>query len=143
MRSALVPLIMVGLLAGVLCCGPAVAQTGSPTALTPKSPLYYLGQAVLSLVVVVALIYAIYFGLRRLSTAGLPSREGRQLKLLESQHLGGGRWVYMIEVAGRVLIVGGGSDGLRTLAEMSADEYQSHLDDTVVEGTSGGDASDD
>ncbi len=88
-----------------------------------RDSLYYLLQALGSLVVVVALIYAVYFGLRRLSHGGLPHR-GQGIQVLESQHLGGGRWVYVIEVAGRVLVVGAGSEGLRTLAELSRDEYQ-------------------
>ena len=91
-------------------------------------PTYYLLRALLSLALVVALIYAIYFGLRRLSTHRLSgtSDDQLQLRLLHSRHLGGGRWIYAIRVADRVLIVGGGTEGLRTLAEMSADQYSQH-----------------
>jgi len=85
--------------------------------------LYYLLQAGISLAVVVGLIYAIYFGLRRLSQAA-PTHKGDRLRVVESRHLGGGRWVYILEVADRILIVGGGNEGLRTLAELPRDEYE-------------------
>ncbi len=90
------------------------------------SPTYYLLRALLSLALVVALIYAIYFGLRRLSPQRMTGTSDDQLQLLHSRHLGGGRWIYAIRVADRVLIVGGGTEGLRTLAEMSADQYSQH-----------------
>jgi len=86
------------------------------------SSLYYLLQAGISLAIVVGLIYAIYFGLRRLSQA-TPTHKGDRLRVVESRHLGGGRWVYILEVADRILIVGGGSEGLRTLSELPADEF--------------------
>ena len=85
--------------------------------------LYYLLRALVSLAVIVALIYAIYFGLRRLSYTGVGQR-GEGLRVLESLHLGGGRWVHILEVAGRILVVGSGADGLRTLAELSPGEYE-------------------
>jgi len=92
-----------------------------------SGPLYYLLQACVSLAVVVGLIYLIYFGLRRLSQAA-PTHKGDRLRVVESRHLGGGCWVYILEVADRILIVGGGSEGLSKLAEFSADEFdQSQL----------------
>ena len=100
--------------------------------------LFYLLQALGSLVVVVALIYAVYFGLRRLSHTALP-RRGQGIHVLESQHLGGGRWVYVIEVAGRVLVVGAGNEGLRTLAELAAEEYEKCRSEADVREASGND----
>ena len=97
--------------------------------------LYYLLQAGVSLAVVVGLIYAIYFGLRRLSQAA-PTHKGDRLRVVESRHLGGGRWVYILEVADRILIVGGGNEGLRTLAELPADEFdQGQLSPDEEEGS--------
>jgi len=87
------------------------------------SSLYYLLQAGISLAVVIGLIYLIYFGLRRLSQAS-PTHKGDRLRVVESRHLGGGRWVYILEVADRILIVGGGNEGLRKLAELPRDEYE-------------------
>jgi len=86
------------------------------------SSLYYLLQAGISLAAVVGLIYAIYFGLRRLSQVA-PIHKSDRLRVVESRHLGGGRWVYILEVADRILIVGGGNEGLRTIAELPADEF--------------------
>ena len=87
------------------------------------SSLYYLLQAGISLAAVIGLIYLIYFGLRRLSQAA-PTHKGDRLRVVESRHLGGGRWVYVLEVADRILIVGGSNEGLRTLAELPRDEYE-------------------
>jgi flagellar biogenesis protein FliO len=121
MRSRLCVVGFVGLvlLSG---CALAFAQNSQPSA-EGHSSLYYLLQAAVSLAIVVGLIYAIYFGLRRLSQAG-PTHKGDRLHVVESRHLGGGRWVYILEVANRILIVGGGSEGLRKLAELSADEFE-------------------
>ncbi len=86
------------------------------------SSLYCLLQAGVSLAVVIGLIYLIYFGLRRLSQVA-PTHKGDRLRVVESRHLGGGRWVYILEVADRILIVGGSNEGLRTLAEFPAVEF--------------------
>ncbi len=121
MRFALRPLVLLWSCM-VLWCIPVFAQEGAVTSAGHGS-LYYLLRALVSLGVVVALIYAIYFGLRRLSYTGLP-RGRTGLRVLESLHLGGGRWVYVVEVADRILVVGSGADGLRTLAELSLGEYE-------------------
>ena len=100
------------------------APAQSSPASSSTSPAYYLLKALISLGLVVALIYAIYFGLRRLSYSGMRQSSDEQLQVLHSRHLGGGRWIYAVRVADRVLIVGGGTEGLRTLAEIPADQYQ-------------------
>jgi len=108
------------LLVGVVSAS-AQPESASASA-TGHSSLYYLLQAGLSLAVVVGLIYAIYFGLRRLSQVAPTNKSGR-LHVLESRHLGGGRWVYILKVADRILIVGGSSEGLRTLSELPVNEF--------------------
>ena len=119
------------LLVGLVCAS-AQPEQGSADGL---GSLYYLLQAGISLGVVVGLIYAIYFGLRRLSRAA-PTHRGDRLRVVESRHLGGGRWVYILEVADRILIVGGGNEGLRTLAELPADELdESQLSPDEEEGS--------
>ncbi len=121
MRTLLKAVSSAGLLLLVgFGCASAQPEQGSAAG---HSSLYYLLQAGISLAVVVGLIYAIYFGLRRLSQAA-PTHKGDRLRVVESRHLGGGRWVYILEVADRILIVGGGNEGLRTLAELPRDEYE-------------------
>jgi flagellar biogenesis protein FliO len=124
----------------VLMAPAALAQDTSPT-YQPHSPVYYLLQAGLSLAIVIGLIYAVHFGLRRVSSAGLPRRLG-QVQVRESRHLGGGRWIYVIEVAGRILVIGGGSDGMRTLAEMPAERYHAHESGAGEPGEMGNEAGD-
>jgi len=101
------------LLVGVVSAS-AQPESASASA-TGHSSLYYLLQAGLSLAVVVGLIYAIYFGLRRLSQVAPTNKSGR-LHVL-------GRWVYILKVADRILIVGGSSEGLRTLSELPVNEF--------------------
>jgi len=118
-------LLKTGTFAGLLrlvslVCASAQPEQGSADG---HSSLYYLLQAGISLAVVIGLIYLIYFGLRRLSQAA-PTYKGDKLRVVESRHLGGGRWVYILEVADRILIVGGSNEGLRTLAELPRDEYE-------------------
>ena len=128
------PLLPVGALT-LLAATAACAQV-PPAAEPIHHPAYYLLNAVLSLAVVIGLIYAVYFGLRRLSQRGLPGPTG-QMEILESRHLGGGRWVYVLRVGQRVLIVGGGTEGLRTLAEMSAQEYNAEQSESQRPGDAG------
>ena len=116
----------------LLFASSALAQ--SPPASSSTSPAYYLLKALISLGLVVALIYAIYFGLRRLSYSGMRRASDEQLQVLHSHHLGGGRWIYAVRVADRVLIIGGGTEGLRTLAEIPADQYQQYLPDATATG---------
>ena len=120
MRRAASTLICSSLVAGIGTY-PALAQAGSDPA-NGHSPLYYLLQALVSLAVVIGIIYLIYFGLRRLSQTRAVGK-GDILRVLESRHLGGGRWVYVLEVADRILVVGGGNEGLRTLAELPRDQF--------------------
>jgi flagellar protein FliO/FliZ len=95
-------------------CGPALAQSGD---LTGRNPWALLGQALLSLAVVVGVIYLVYFGLRRLGARHLDAAEG-PLRVAQSRHLGGDRWLYLVEVEGRRIVVGATDGGLTTLAEL-------------------------
>ena len=128
---SLLPVGALALLAATAAC----AQQ-APAAEPIHHPAYYLLNAVFSLAVVIGLIYAVYFGLRRLSQRGLPGPTG-QMEIVESRHLGGGRWVYVLRVGQRVLIVGGGTEGLRTLAEMSAQEYHAEQPESGRRGDAG------
>lgn len=117
------------LIAVLLFASSATAQPPDALPSAPHGATYYLLRAFLSLTLIVALIYAIYFGLRRLSYSGGVGVADERLQVLHRRHLGGGRWIYAIRAADRVLIVGGGADGLRTLAEMPAEQYQDQVTD--------------
>lgn len=112
----------------------AFAQSPTDLTSTPHTPAYYLFRALISLAVIVALIYAISFGLRRLLSSRTSGGSDERLQVLHSRHLGGGRWIYAVKVANRVLIVGGGTEGLRTLAEMPVDEYQQPVAEATATG---------
>jgi flagellar biosynthetic protein FliO len=73
---------------------------------------YYLLQALVSLAVVVGLICASYFVLRRFQ--GQPSRGGGagQIEVLDSRSLGGGRWLYLVRIGDEQYLVGGSASGV-------------------------------
>ena len=128
-------LVWLSLSSIVLSATALLAQPIDSATSVTRPPAYYLLRALLSLGVIVALIYGIYFGLRRLSYAAGRFPSDDQLQVLHSRHLGGGRWIYAIKAADRVLIVGGGADGLRTLTEMPAAEYEQQAAQDEIDGS--------
>lgn len=86
--------------------------------LTGRSPWELLAQALLSLVVVVGVIYLVYFGLRRLSDRRRESDAEGPVHVIQARHLGGDRWIYLVEIEGRRIVVGGAGGQLTRLAEL-------------------------
>ncbi len=99
-------------------CRGAWAQQA--TELTARSPWALLGQALLSLAVVVGLIYLVYFGLRKLTDRQLGADAEGPMRVAQARHLGGDRWLYLVEVEGRRLVVGGTGAGLALIAELES-----------------------
>lgn len=104
------------LLPALVCCAAAWSQEA--TGLTTRSPWSLLGQALLSLLIVVGVICLVYFGLRRLTDRQVGAGVEGPLRVLQACHLGGDRWLYLIEVEERRLVVGGTGSGLALLAEL-------------------------
>ncbi len=96
---------------------PAVVRAQG-SELTEQSPGALLAQALVSLAVVVGVIYLIYFGLQRLSARGRPADTEGPIRVVQARHLGGDRWIYLVQVEGRRLIVGGTDGQLTRLAEL-------------------------
>jgi flagellar biogenesis protein FliO len=86
--------------------------------LAGRSPWELLAQAVLSLAVVVGVIYLVYFGLRRLTERRGEAGADGPIRVVQAQHLGGDRWVYLVEVEGRRLVVGGAAGHISRIAEL-------------------------
>lgn len=80
-------------------------------------PAYYLGQLLVSLLVVVALIYAVSYALRRWTPGALLRPQGGPVRVLQSVPLGSGHSLHVVQVGTRTLLVGTGHGGVRTLAE--------------------------
>jgi flagellar biogenesis protein FliO len=73
-----------------------------------------------SLALVVGLIFVTALGLRRyLGGAKAPATSRKVSELLEVTPLGGKRYLYLIRVADRVLVVGAGGDQLTLLSEIT------------------------
>ncbi len=105
----------------------ACAQEGD--ALTRVSPWTLLAQALLSLAVVVAIIYLAYFGLRRLSDRRLGAGEDGPLRLLQAKHLGGDRWLYLVRVGRRMLVVGGAAGQVTPIADLGETDLEGDAPD--------------
>jgi flagellar biogenesis protein FliO len=88
------------------------------------SPAYLLAQAVVALIVVVAIIYLVYFGLQRLTHRQFTGSETGPLEVIQSRHLGGDRWLYVVRIAGRTLVVGGGTGQLHPIADLGDTDVQ-------------------
>ena len=75
-------------------------------------------QAMLSLAVVIAIIYATYFGLRRLGDRRLGADTEGPLRVLQARSLGGDRWLYLVAVGSRRLLVGGAAGQVTPIADL-------------------------
>jgi len=106
--------------AWLVCSQPmAWAQADS---LPPRDPWALLAQALLSLAVVVGLIYLVYFGIRRISARQLDADSDGPMRVVQARHLGGDRWLYLVEVDGRRFVVGGADGQIARIAELEPGE---------------------
>lgn len=101
----------------LLAAGPALAQTAGASP-GGRSAALLLGQALLSLAVVIAVIYLAYFALRRLSGGPLVAGEDGPLRVVQARHLGGDRWLYLVRVGTRHLLIGGAAGHLTAIADL-------------------------
>lgn len=105
-----------------LAQGTAFAQGSGPTA--GPSPALLLLQALLALAVVIAIIYLVYFGLRRLTERQTGASDAGPLEVVQAKHLGGDRWLYVVRIAGRTLVVGGGAGQVQPIADLGEMDTQ-------------------
>lgn len=73
----------------------------------------------MALVVILPLVYGVTYLYSRRMTAG---RSGRALKVIDAVHLGPNRSIVLLEVAGRVLVIGVTPHHIATLAEVTDPE---------------------
>ena len=117
----------------LLGCAAAHAQDAG--AVGGRSAGLLLVQALLSLAVVVGVIYLAYFGLRRISarSLGISGRLGADaegpLRVLQARHLGGDRWLYLIEIGRRRLVVGGATGQVTPIADLGETQDDAADDD--------------
>ena len=96
--------------------GSAFAQ--GTEGLPGHGPAYLLAQAIVALIVVVGIIYLVYFGLRRVTQRQLDASEEGPLEVIQAKHLGGDRWLYVVRIANRTLVVGGGTGQVQAIADL-------------------------
>lgn len=90
----------------VILAWPSIAAAQPDGGPGTRAVWHLLLQALLSLAVVVGVIYLVYFGLRRIGHGPLETGGEGPLRLVQSRHLGGDRWLYVVEVEGRRVVVG-------------------------------------
>jgi flagellar biogenesis protein FliO len=76
-----------------------------------------LVQMIAVLAAVIGVIYLIFFLLKKAGNGRFTSSE--QIKLLGAQNLPGNRSVYLIQVGAQVFMIGGGSDSVTMLSEIT------------------------
>ncbi len=120
----------------LLGCAAAHAQQPQGAAgMAGRSAGLLLVQALLSLAVVVGVIYLAYFGLRRISarSLGISGRLGAgaegPLRVIQARHLGGDRWLYLIEIGRRRLVVGGATGQVTPIADLGDTQDEAADDD--------------
>lgn len=83
-------------------------------------------QVLVSLLIVVAVMVALLWGLSRLMRrARLTPGRNRDLDLVDALSLGGKRQVYVVAYKDRTLVLGCGNEDIHLLAEYAADEFES------------------
>lgn len=85
---------------------------------------WVLARLAVALLVVLPLAYGMTYLYSRRMTA---SRSGRALRLIDAVHLGSHRSIVLLEVAGRVLVIGATPHHIATLAEVSDPEAARNL----------------
>ena len=103
--------------AGVLLLWPAAVWAQGGIGYTPWA---LLGQALLSLAVVLGIIYLVYFGLKRLESREHGIESDGPMRVIQARHLGGDRWLYLVEVDGRRIVVGAASGQIARIAELNS-----------------------
>jgi len=75
-------------------------------------------RTLLALAAVVAVIFVLRYLLRRMGASGLPQRHRDVMRVLARSHLTARQQLFLVELGRRLVLVGCGPTGLRTLAEV-------------------------
>ncbi len=111
--------------------GDSQAETAPGESVAPEIQVFGIWdllRMVLVLALVVAVIYGLYWLLRRSKTAR--EEDGNFINVLSSQTLSGGKYLHVIDVAGKVYLLGSGDSGVNLISEIqdkpSIDELRLH-----------------
>ncbi len=93
-----------------------------PSAGEAPSGWAVLGRLFGSLAIVLGLIVITAFVLKRMLANSKHTPGGKLVQVIQTFPLGGKRQIYLVKVAGRVLVVGGSGDNLSLLTDLPEDE---------------------
>lgn len=96
-------------------------MSGNELAIGPGSG-HYLGQALLSLLLVVAVIYGLYYLLRRLQTGAWRREAEGPAEVVQTLPLSGSSLLHLVQVGPRLVGIVTGPQGSRQVGEWEADE---------------------
>lgn len=84
-------------------------------------------QLISSLVAVLGLMAAVFYGIRRFSRGRGPGAAGSPIRILANQALGVKKSICMVQVPGRILVLGISGDSIRRLSEIDDPEVLASL----------------
>ncbi|MGD8239137.1 MAG: flagellar biosynthetic protein FliO [Armatimonadota bacterium] len=89
-------------------------------------PSYYLLRALLSLAIVVALIYAVFFGIKtwRRRHVG-PRRGATTIEVLDAANIDADKTVYVVALGPKTIVLGGSGTELMLICELNPAEAES------------------
>lgn len=114
-------------------CAVASAQPTAPTPGLPCAPGHYLLQALLSLALIIALIYGVYWLLRRVGPGRMGPATSGPAELLQSVPLHGGYVLHVVRVGRQLLALACGPGGVAA-TEVPPDAEAAAADDGEEEG---------
>lgn len=122
------PAMALGLaLAALLAAAPlALAAEGGPAPPELQSGVYLAAKAVAALAVVLGLLLVLYWVLRRFAPGQAAGGAG-PLKLLGRMPLGARKWLALVEVGGKVLLLGVADHNINLLATIDDQEQVSRI----------------
>lgn len=109
----------------LLCAGPAWCQDAGQ--LPAHGPLYYLLRALLSLLVVIALILLSYYALQKLRLPQAGAHTEGPLELLQVVPVSAGRVIYLVALGTRAYIIAWSQEGCTLIGDVDRAEIE---DDT-------------
>lgn len=109
--------LRVALTAGVLgLAAAAAAQPEAANSSAPGNPLVYLVQALLALLFVLALIYGLFYLLRRTVGAAAVGRQSGPAEIVQSLPLNAGNVLHVVRLQERLYLVPSGPQGAGPVA---------------------------
>ena len=118
----------------LLTCSFGKAAAQDDTSPTQVDWPYQIAKVFLALIIIVGLIYLTIFLLRKSIYKGSHGASGDLVRILSSVYLGPKRAIFLVKVAGRILVLGVTDETISTLSEITDEETISQIVSVSQEG---------